>query len=158
MTPTPTSTPTPPPISPPTGGPPPSGSPSAPPGSCAAARRKLIAEYLQDSIEYAEPARAVLRALDADLMQTATDLSRLLLDRPPRSVAALEEVNQILDPLLRILRQLERFARLSARPAPPVALPPEDPAVSFRRYFADRLEQVYGKTPPADSDGPPRTA
>ncbi|QDU92497.1 hypothetical protein [Lignipirellula cremea] len=89
-------------------------------------RQQRIRDYLHQSLAETSPLRANLGAANADLMTVALHLKGLLEGALPKTLEVFEDfedfdqVKPVLDSLLRMYKQMERFAQLDARLSEPL--------------------------------------
>lgn len=82
-------------------------------------RTARIAEYLAHSLDYGDPLHANVGAVNADLLLLMADRLRQLLEAAPwASLKDFESLKPAIDSLLRIHKQIDRFAQLEARLMP----------------------------------------
>jgi hypothetical protein len=78
-------------------------------------RTARIAEYLAHSLDYADPLQANVGAVNADLLLMADRLRQLLEAAPWASLEDFDDLKPAIDSLLRIHKQIDRFAQLETR-------------------------------------------
>jgi hypothetical protein len=78
-------------------------------------RTARIAEYLAQILEYADPLRANVGAVNADLLFMADRLRQRLEVAPWETLEDFEDLKPAIDSLLRIHKQIDRFAQFEAR-------------------------------------------